>query len=107
VGVGAAQFLEIGCNALVDRPKELWELVGGKGALLRVHRSDRAAIDGAQFRPKEVQLLAEQGPGAAALSYGREVVWAEGNDGLVSGPERLQQPQQCDVAGRLLLQATT
>ena len=95
-----------GVDARGDLRQALCARVGWEVARLRVDRSALAAIDGDEFGSEEVSLLAEARNGAADLSYGRAVVLAEVGDGLGIGRELLQQPQPCDGAGCLLLQAT-
>jgi hypothetical protein len=89
--VTAIELVEVGFATRVNLREELREPVLGKVALVRVDRSEFAAIDGDQCRTEEVQLLAQQRAGAADLSNGLEVVLAAVGNRLVIGPELLQQ----------------
>jgi hypothetical protein len=107
VGVAASKLFAIGFDALGERRDALRELVLGAVALLGVDRSALAAIAGDQVCTAEGQLRAQPRQSAAELSNGLAVGLAEVGDGLVSGPELLQQPQHVAMAVRLLLPATT
>jgi hypothetical protein len=106
VGVPAVKCRERVLDALVDRPEEPLELGPGEVALFGVDRCALAAVNGDERTRKEVQLRAEPRKGAADLPDGLQVVLTAGRTRLVIRPQRLQQPQQCDMPGGRLFQAT-
>ena len=106
-GVLAVKFLELALDALVDLLEKLLALVRGEVALSGVDRFALAAVDGDEFNQAEVQLLAQPCALPADLPQGCQGVLPEVRNRLVSRSPLLQPPQQLDIPGGLLCQATT
>src|SRR5215831_7717006 len=90
----------------LDLREQPLEFALGNVALFGMPRLAFAPIEGDQLARKQVELLAPECEGAADLPHRLAIVASELGYRLVVGSELLQQPQQFDIAMRLLLQAT-
>jgi hypothetical protein len=98
------QVPQIPRNRLVDLPLELDQFGRRKTPVPRIHRPKLASIDGQQLAAKKPQAPAEENELPAHALQRLGVVAAEVRDRLEIRRQAPQEPDQLDVAVRLLFQ---